>query len=242
MQRSSPTILSRMTTYSPVRSQPILLSSSVESQVYGLFALAIGLTALGCYVGIQFAPTLYATGMHMVLLLVELAIVFTASWWMDKSPLNILLFGAFPLLSGITILPFLLYVEGAYQNGTSILLNALSATACMGLAAAVFARTTRFNLGVMGRGLLFGVIGLLCLGILQLFVPSLRGGTFELLLSGAGVVIFALFTAYDLQRIQTLGRAGANPFLLALSLYLDIYNLFLFILRFMLALSGNRRS
>ena len=43
------------------------------------------------------------------------------------------------------------------------------------------------------------------------------------------------------QRIESQGRMGANPFMLALSLYLDIFNLFLFILRFMTALSGNRR-
>jgi FtsH-binding integral membrane protein len=54
-------------------------------------------------------------------------------------------------------------------------------------------------------------------------------------------VIFALFTAVDIQRVKMLGRYGANPFLLALSLYLDIFNLFLYILRFMLALSGDRR-
>ena len=42
--------------------------------------------------------------------------------------------------------------------------------------------------------------------------------------------------AYDIQRIQHLSRLGASPFLMALSLYLDIYNLFLYVLRFMLAI------
>ncbi len=37
------------------------------------------------------------------------------------------------------------------------------------------------------------------------------------------------------------GSLGANPFLLALSLYLDIFNLFLSVLRFMSVLSGERR-
>ena len=93
----------------------------------------------------------------------------------------------------------------------------------------------------MSQALLFGLIGLLILGILQLFVPALRSTQFELILSGGGVLLFASFLAFDLQRIWQLGRAGANPFQLALSLYLDIFNLFLYVVRFMLAISGNRR-
>ncbi len=227
--------------YSSTASRPLALSPSTESTVYGLFALAMGLTLVGVTVGIEFAMQLLSSGMAMLLVIVELAIIFTSRWWMEKSPLNILLFGLFPLLSGITITPYILYVLLQYANGASILLNAFAATTCMGLAAAVFARTTQWNLGVMGRGLFFALLGLIAMALLQLFVPSFRTGQMELLISGAGVVIFGLFTAYDIQRVQRMARSGANPFVLALSLYLDLFNLFLYVLRFMLAISGNRR-
>src|SRR5207248_9818919 len=74
----------------------------------------------------------------------------------------------------------------------------------------LFPYTTLFrsNLAVMGRGLFFALLGLIAMGLLQLFIPSLRTGGMELLISGAGVVIFALFTAYDVQRVQTLARSG----------------------------------
>ncbi len=228
--------------FSSVTSRPITLSASTESQVYGLFALAMGLTLVGVYIGIQFAFQILTSGVHMVLLIVELAIIFSSRWWITKSPLNILLFALFPLLSGITITPYILYVLLEYANGASILMNAFAATTCMALAAAVFARTTSWNLSGMGRGLFFAVLGLIAMGLLQLFIPSMRTGQMELLISGAGVVIFALFTAYDIQRVQQMSRVGENPFLLALSLYLDLFNLFLYVLRFMLAVSGNRRS
>jgi FtsH-binding integral membrane protein len=201
----------------------------------------MGLTVLGVMIGIQYAPTLLTTGLHFFFLFAELGLIFTAGLWMNKSPLNYLLFGLFPILSGFTITPYILYVLASYSNGSSILINALSATGFMAASAAVFARTTKWNLGVMGKALFFAIIGLILVGLLQFFVPSLRTTQFELVLSGAGVVIFALFTAYDLQRIQRLGRMGAHPMMLALSLYLDIFNLFLYILRFMLAFSGNRR-
>ncbi len=227
--------------YSSASSRPIVLSASTESKVYGLFALAMALTLVGVFIGIQFALQLLSSGMSFLFVMIELAIVFTSRWWMEKSPFNIILFGLFPLLSGITITPYILYVLLQYANGAAILVNALAATTCMALAAAVFARTTSWNLAGMGRGLLFALLGLIAMGFIQIFVPSFRTGGMEILISGAGVVIFALFAAYDIQRIQALSRTGQNAFLLALSLYLDLFNLFLYVLRFMVAISGNRR-
>ncbi len=230
-----------MQQFSTSSSRPLALSASTEAQTYILFAVAMVLTVLGVFAGMQYAQTLLTSGMHMVLFIVELAIIFTANLWKDKSPLNIVLFGAFPIISGITFTPYLLMVLASYTNGSAILFNALAATAFMGLSAAVFARTTSWNLGVFGRALFFALLGLIGMSILQIFVPALRTPIVELCISGAGVVIFAFFTAFDLQRIQEQAKVGANPFMLALSLYLDIFNLFMYILRFMTALSGERR-
>lgn len=222
-------------------SRPLTLTASVEAQVYLLFALAMGLTVVGVWAGMSAAPVLLSTGMHFFFLMMELGIIFTSALWMQKAPLNYFLFGLFPLLSGITVTPYLIYILVGYANGGAILTNALASTLFMALAAAVFARTTTWNLSVMGRGLFFALLGLVFLGVLQIFIPALRSTQMELMLSGAGVVTFALFTAYDLQKIQAMGRMGASPFLLAMSLYLDIFNLFLSIVRFMLAMSGDRR-
>ncbi|MBI3336172.1 Bax inhibitor-1 family protein [Candidatus Peregrinibacteria bacterium] len=224
-----------------VRSRPIVLSASTEAQVYGLFALAMGLTVLGVYGGMQFFTVLFGSGLVWLLVIAEFGIILTSGLWMERSPLNYVLFGIFPFLSGLTITPFIVHVLTGYANGGAILINALLSTMFMGLAACVFARTTTWDLGVMGRALFFALLGLVGFALLQIFIPALRVAQVELLFSGAGVVIFGLFTAYDLQRIQMLGARGLNPFLLALSLYLDIFNLFLYILRFMIALSGDRR-
>ena len=230
-----------METFSPARSQPIALSKSTEAQVYGLFAFAMGLTVVGTYIGMLFAGTLLGSGVIFALIILELVIIFTARLWQRQVPLNYLLFAAFPICSGITITPLLMTVLTGYANGASILLNALSATFFMAAAAAVFALTTKWNLSVMGRALFFPLIGLIGIGLLQFFVPAMRSTQMEVLVSAGGVIVFAGFTAYDVQRIRAMGRMGASPFLLALSLYLDIFNLFLYILRFMLILYGDRR-
>jgi len=219
--------------------KPILLAPSVQGEVYGLFALAMALTVLGVFLGMQAANILLATGWHFFLLFLELTLIFTAGWWMRVSPWNYVLFGFFPLLSGITVTPYILYVLAGYANGGSILLNALVSTVFMAAAAAVLARF--WDLSGLARTLFLALLGLVLLAVLQLFVPALRSTGVELMASGAGVFVFALFLAFDLQRLEVMERNGASPFLLALSLYLDIFNLFLSILRFMVALSGERR-
>ena len=224
-----------------LRSQPVTLTASTEAQVYALFALAMGLTVFGVFLGIAGAPVLLRSGMHIPLLIAELAIVFTATWWIEKTPLNYLLFAFFPLLSGITVTPYLMAILAGYANGGAILLNALVATSFMSAAAAVFGRRVAGNLQHLSGVLFLGVIGLLVMGILQIFFPLLRTGMFELVISGGGILVFAIFLAVDLQRVAAQSRIGANPILLALSLYLDIFNLFLYVLRFMVALSGERR-
>lgn len=226
--------------FSTSRSTPIVLSSSTQSQVYGLFTLAMALTFLGVFLGMNFAQYLLSTGLHVMFAIAELAIIFTATWWSRKEPLNYILFALFPVFSGITITPYILMVLAGYANGSQILFNAVGATVFMSLSAVVLARIAP-NLAAFGKALFFAIIGLLVMSLLQIFVPALQTQGMELLISGAGIVIFALFTAFDLQRIERLGAVGASPFLLALSLYLDIFNLFIYILRFMTALSGERR-
>jgi FtsH-binding integral membrane protein len=231
-----------MSLFSPVQSRPVILSSSAESQVYGLFAVAMALTVLGVYLGLQFASALLSSGIMLFLLLAELGIVFTSGIWMNRSPLNYILFVLFPVFSGLTLTPYILLVLTGYANGATILLNALGATTCMALTAALFARFTTWNLGVIGKALFFALLGFVGFALLQVFFPTLRGTGMETLFSGAGIVLFSVFTAYDIQRIQVQARLGVSPFQLALSLYLDIYNLFVMVLRFMLAMSGNRRN
>lgn len=223
-------------------SRPITIDRSVLSSVYGLFALAMGLTAAGVYAGAVFALPILASGWVYLLFLAEFAIVFSARMWMRSSPLNYILFAVFPILSGLTITPFLMNIVASYANGYAIIANAVVATAFMAGAAAVFARSTTINMASMGGFLFMAVMGLIVAGLFQLFIPGLQTGTFELLVSGIGIVVFAGFTAYDVQRIQNASGTGASAFMLALSLYLDIFNLFLYLLRFMSATGGQRKD
>jgi len=79
--------------------------------------------------------------------------------------------------------------------------------------------------------------GLIIAGLANLFFGN---STADLIISGIGVVVFSLFTAYDTNKIMNEGRTFTDPELRAkgavfgaMSLYLDFIILFLHLLRFL---------
>lgn len=139
--------------YSTVTSRPMGLEKSEESQIYALFAVALALTNIGIYIGMQYGTSFLTGGYMIVFLLAELLLIFTSSLWAKATPLNYLFFALFPLLSGFTITPYVMSVLTGYANGGTILMNAFAATVCMAGASAVFAKSTSWNLGVLSKGL-----------------------------------------------------------------------------------------
>ena len=97
-----------------IGTRPLALSASTESQVYGLFALAIGITAIGAFAGFSFVANPLYTAVSLPLIILEFALIFTSRWWVEKYPVNYALFAVFPFVSGFILIPYLLYVLSAY--------------------------------------------------------------------------------------------------------------------------------
>ena len=79
------------------------------------------------------------------------------------------------------------------------------------------------------------LIGMIITSIVGIFIPW--NNTFEMIFSGIGIVVFSAYTMYDFQRLKM--SSIDRPIDAAMRLYLDIFNLFIFILRLM---SGSRRN
>lgn len=76
----------------------------------------------------------------------------------------------------------------------------------------------------LGGVLFYSLLGLVVVRILQMFIPALAGLTIiDYLAAG----IFSLYIGYDMYRASTVGRTYTNALHIAVSLYLDIINLFL---------------
>ena len=171
-----------------------------------------------------------------ILMLAPLGIVFAMSFGQGRFSTGTLqlLYWAYAVLMGLSLSTiFLVY------SGTSIA-QAFFATAAAFAGLSLYGYTTKKDLSGFGTFLIMGLIGIIVASLLNLWFQS---GALALVISIAGVLIFAGLTAYDTQRTKELyaqvagtDMVGKVVIMSALSLYLDFINMFLFILR----LFGNR--
>jgi FtsH-binding integral membrane protein len=178
------------------------------------------------------------------LLLVELGLVFYFSMRARKLSINTLntIYFLYAALNGLTLsvvvsLYFASSVIGIFL-GTIVLFYALSQ----------YGLRTETDLTNYGKIALYGLLGLIVSSIINIFLGN---GTFDIIISAAGIAIFVVLIAYDSQKMKHLyteslmvesaeGKAELqNRYIAigALELYLDFVNLFLKIL----SLFGKRK-
>ena len=121
----------------------------------------------------------------------------------------------------------------------SVITSFLGASAMFG-AAALYGATTKRNLNSIGGFLFMGMVGVLVASVVNLWLGS---GPLGWAIALIGVVIFTVYTAYDVQKIgygdyaAALGSVEKASVLGAIHLYINFINIFLFLLR----LTGSRR-
>lgn len=144
-----------------------------------------------------------------------------------------MLFYLYALLNGVT----LSLIFAAYSLPS--IAQTFFITAGTFGAMSVYGYFTKSDLSKIGSILYMALFGLIICIVVNLFMNS---GTLDLIISGAGVLIFIGLTAWDTQKIKTMVQMNPNATdgrlatIGALTLYLDFINLFLYLLRFL----GNR--
>ena len=151
---------------------------------------------------------------------------------------------AYSLLTGFTLSGIVALAIGTAGIG-AIGIAAL-ATGITFVAASVMGRRMSDNVGqalsgAVGLGILGLVIAMLVQIVGGIFAPGLfHGGTFELMIAGFGTVLFVGAAFVD---FYTMPRTYSDEQYLAgaLGMYLTYINLFIFILRLIIALNGGGR-
>jgi FtsH-binding integral membrane protein len=209
---------------------------SFYSRVILYFGLAILASAAGTFAGFRFFAEVFLVNPFLVWVLfaLELVLVFTARIWSTKKPLNYLLFGAFAFITGITLVPLLISVILEF-GGPDIIIKALGAATLMFAGTALFGWVTHRNLTGLRGFLISALIGMIIISLIGVFIPW--SNNFEMIFAGAGVLLFSGYTMHDIQRLKHF--PDDRPMDAALMLYLDIFNLFIFILRL---ISGTQRN
>lgn len=185
-------------------------TNTMDGYLRRIFALmfgAVGITAVAAYLtiwggGLRFLINSAGTGfsvLYYVLLFGGLAF----SIWAQvrafslKPATGAVMLMLYAAIIGITLTP-LLAVSLAVNPASILYAFVLSALmfACM----AMFGYKTAKNLSFLGIFLMMGMIGLILVGIASMIWPL--GSTFATIVCFIGVLVFALFTAYDMQNLK----------------------------------------
>lgn len=212
---------------------------SYLKRIFGLMTGAVGITALTTFIMIitgAFTSLITSSGglsaTYYIIAFGGLALSIWAqmrAFSMKPSTARILLF-LYSILMGVVLTPMILVA-----SPLSIIIALVLAVvmfACM----ALFGYKTVKDLSFLGIFLFMGMIGLILVGIISMFTGPL-GVVFNQIVCLIGVLIFALFTAYDMQTLKnayyTLGNGEQKDQLAvlgALHMYISFVAMFEYIL------------
>jgi FtsH-binding integral membrane protein len=149
-----------------------------------------------------------------------------------KHPMNMILLGVWTVIMGYSLgLVCAMYYR---QGAGELVLQAFGITAGIFLGLTAYTLYSKRDFSFMGGFLFAGLIGLMVWGL----VSWLTGWRSTFWYSLIGALLFSALIVYDTFLISK--RLSPDEYILgAISLYLDIINLFLFILQL---LGGNRRD
>ncbi|QJB56683.1 Bax inhibitor-1/YccA family protein [Pseudodesulfovibrio sp. zrk46] len=143
------------------------------------------------------------------------------------------LFMLYSAMNGLTLAPILAFYTAESIASTFVI------TAGMFGAMSIYGMVTKKDLTSWGSLLFMGLIGLVLASVVNIFMAS---SAMSFAISVIGVIIFLGLTAYDTQKLKTMGEmvpegdAAAirrGTIMGALTLYLDFINLFIMLLRLM---------
>lgn len=210
--------------------------SKFYSKVYGYLGLGILLSAMTSYVMLnyfkaQVAQFLNGGSLYLLLLWgVQIGlVVYLGKNAFTNSGKTLVGYMVYTVLTGITLSLTL----AMYTTGTIVL--AFTTTAGMFIGMSLIGIFIKKDLTAMGHAMYSLLIGALIAIVLNVFF--MKSSAVDLFISLAMVVIFSGLIAYDNQKIKKMylqaGEQTASGLAVycALTLYLDIVNLFIYLLR-----------
>jgi modulator of FtsH protease len=207
----------------------ILSTNRVLKNTYMLLSMTLVFSAICAAAAMAFN---LGHGTGLMLMLVGFGLLFVVNRTADSSKGLIAIF-AFTGVMGAALGPMLNYYM-AMANGPALVMQALGGTAVVFFGLSGYALTTRKDFSYMGGFLIVGLLVAVVASIANIFlhIPAL-----SLTISAAVVMIMSGLILFDTSRIINGGET--NYIRATVSLYLDIYNLFIHLLHLLTAFSGD---
>ncbi|RVE52052.1 hypothetical protein evm_003330 [Chilo suppressalis] len=144
-------------------------------------------------------------------------------------PANLYLLAAFTVVQAYSIGVVVSFCD------TLVVLQALGITFSVVFGLTLYTLNTKRDFSFIGYGLVAALCVLIVGGLIQIFI---RSSLFEIALSFGGAIVFSLFLVFDTQQMMI--YLSPEEYILAtINLYMDILNLFLYILRILNELNRN---
>ena len=229
-----------MNTYIRIAAQTSLDSALQQNRVlrntYMLLGLSMVPTVIGALLGIRMGFSFFA-GSPLISFLVFFGVAMAFMWGIEKnkdSGLGVALLLAFTFFMGL-MLSRILQVALGFSNGGSMIALAAGGTGAIFFTMATVATVSKRDFSGMGKFLFIGLIVILLAAVANIFfqIPAL-----SLTIAAVALVIFSAYILYDISRIIQGGET--NYVTATLAVYLDIYNVFVSLLRLIMALTGER--
>lgn len=213
------------------------------TRMYGWIALGLVTTAaaawlshqLGVLDGIGLFGFLAVIGVALALLIILQLTVHRV-----PAPVAAILYLGFTAVEGVAIS----YIFGAYTGQTIVL--AFGLTAGLFTAMSVIGFTTKRDLSKWGPILLFGLIGVVIVGVINIFIGS---GLLSWIVTLVALPIFLGLVIYETKEVKEEAQeaamqgdakaAGRIAIIGAVGLYLSFLNIFLILLRILDIFSGD---
>ena len=211
--------------------------SRVLRNTYWLLALTMLPTSAGAFAGTQFNLArvfmAYPIVAPLVMFGVMIGSLFVVTALRNTVWGIVALFG-FTFIAGLALTPILTYAAG-FRNGGQLVALAGGMTAVIFFALATVATVTKKDFSFMGKFLFVGLILVIVASLVNLFlqIPAL-----SLTISAIAVLLFSAYILFDVSRIVNGGET--NYVMATMSLFLNIYNLFISLLNILLAFTGQR--
>jgi len=213
----------------PAAAAPLEERKAFLKKVYGLLAISVFLAAGASWTTMNNQAFLMVVASNYFLFIIlEFAVIFFAMWARKRETMGMVALFSFTILTGVTTAPVLLRYSG------STVTNAAFLTGIIFVGLSFYTIVSKRDFSFMGGMLTTGLIILIIGGLLNMFIFKSSGISF--LYSAAGVFLFSGFIIYDTFNI--LRRYPTDEYIsAALSLYLDILNIFMMLLHL---LGGSR--
>jgi modulator of FtsH protease len=210
----------------------------VLRNTYWLLALSLVPTVLGAWIGVQTGAFAHLSpGMSLLVFFGgAFGLMFAVQQFKDSAVGVFMLLG-FTFFMGLMLSRLLGQVLGGYSNGSSLIMTAFGGTAAVFFGMASLATVVKRDLSGLSRFLFVGVLVAIVASLVNVFFA--HSSALMLTISTAMTAVFSLFILVDVKRVIDGGER--NYIMAALTIYLDLYNLFQNLLMILTMLTGNRR-